>query len=634
MVDGLTDGFFREVRLPVSARIAKKWRVLQVDSRRIEALKGNGGQAVSELAEVILAMLANRGLREATDVRRFLDPKPSDLHPPGLLPGVETVVNRLMLACQNQEEIVLHGDYDTDGCTGTSILLLALRHMGAKVRFHIPNRTRDGYGLKPSDVEEHAKTGTRVIVTIDCGITAVAASQKARELGLSLLITDHHQPGPELPQAEGLVHPGLPGTSYPFGQLCGAGVAFKVAWALAMKACGGEKVDDAWRGILLQGLALAALGTVADHMPLLDENRALVRCGLKNVGGLGNPGLSALMEVAQIEGETRLRSEDIAFKLAPRLNAAGRMDCARMVVELFTTKQNGPARSIAQMLDKYNKSRQTVEREVLEAANLQVEELGLANRPVMVLWGKGWHPGVVGIVASRLVDAWHRPVFIAAVPPFSDAAGEADSQDVEDSSCVALGSARGSGGFPLPESLAAVSDLLKSHGGHRAAAGFKLDPENLPNFRDRLEKAGEAFFGATVPRPTLRLDAEIPLQGLGEGLIRDLNRLEPYGNTNRKPLFLASGLEIEGEPRIVGKDGRHLQVVLRQGPKKVRAVAFRMADRLEELKSGGGALSIAFRPEINTFMGRREIQIHIEDFQPQANPDVEFVSSEDYWKEE
>jgi single-stranded-DNA-specific exonuclease len=252
----------------------------------------------------------------------------------------------------------------------------------------------------------------------------------------------------------------------------------------------------------------------------------------------------------------------------------------------------------------------------------------------MVLWGKGWHPGVVGIVASRLVDAWHRPVFIAAVPPFPDATAEADSRDAGESACVALGSARGAGGFPLPESLAAVSDLLKSHGGHRAAAGFKLDPEKLPDFRDRLEKAGEAFFGATVPRPTLRLDAEIPLQGLGEGLIRDLNRLEPYGNTNRKPLFLASGLEIEGEPRIVGKDGRHLQLVLRQGPKKVRAVAFRMADRLEELKSGGGALSIAFRPEINAFMGRKEIQVHIEDFQPKANPDVDFVSSEDYWKEE
>ena len=406
--------------MPVSDRLAKKWRVLQVDPRRIEALKGGGGPVVGELADVTLAMLANRGLVEAAGVRRFLDPKPSDLHPPGLLPGVDSVVDRLLLAGKNQDEIVLHGDYDTDGCTGTSILLLALRHLGAKVRFHIPHRTRDGYGLKASDVEGHAKAGSKVILTIDCGITAVGAAQRARELGVSLLITDHHQPSPELPNAEGLVHPGLPGSSYPFGQLCGAGVAFKVAWALAMRVCGGEKVDDAWRAILLQGLALAALGTVADHMPLLDENRAIVRCGLKNVASLGNPGLLALMEVAQLEPDGRLRSEDIAFKLAPRLNAAGRMDCARMVVELFTTRQSGPARSIAQMLDKYNRSRQVVERQVLESAMSQVEEQGLASRPVMVLWGKGWHPGVVGIVASRLVDAWHRPVFIAAVPPFSD----------------------------------------------------------------------------------------------------------------------------------------------------------------------------------------------------------------------
>jgi len=573
-------------------------------------------------------------------VRRFLDPKTSDLHAPSLLPGVDAIIDRLVLACQNQEEIVIHGDYDTDGCTGTSILLLALRHMGAKVRFHIPHRTRDGYGLKPSDVEEHAKAGSRVIVTIDCGITAVGAALKARDLGISLLITDHHQPGPELPDAEGLVHPGLPGSTYPFGQLCGAGVAFKVAWALAMRVCGGEKVDDPWRGILLQGLALAALGTVADHMPLLDENRAIVRCGLKNVASLGNPGLLALMEVSQLEPDGRLRSEDIAFKLAPRLNAAGRMDCARMVVELFTTRQSGPARSIAQMLDKYNRSRQVVERQVLDAAMAQVEQEGLASRPVMVLWGKGWHPGVVGIVASRLVDAWHRPVFIVAVPPFGDTPGGEPLADLgvvdtkEAGEGLALGSARGAGGFPLPESLAGVADLLRSHGGHRAAAGFKLDPVHLPALRERLEQAGRTFFGETVPRPTMRLDAEIPLQGLGEGLVRDLGKLEPYGNTNRKPLFLASGLEIEGEPRVIGKDMRHLQLVLRQGGKKVRAVAFRMADRLEELKSGGGALSIAFRPEINEFMGRREVQVHIEDFQPRANPEVEFVSSEDYWKEE
>ena len=365
-------------------------------------------------------------------------------------------------------------------------------------------------------------------------------------------------------------------------------------------------------------------------MPLLDENRAIICCGLKNVHKLSNPGLLALMEVAQMDPLGGLKSEDIAFKLAPRLNAAGRMDCARMVVELFTTKQNGPARSIAQMLDKYNKSRQLVEREVLDAANQLVQEEGLATRPVMVLWGKGWHPGVVGIVASRLVDAWHRPVFIAAVPPFPDS-GEADSAETEG---WALGSARGAGGFPLPEALAQAKDLLVSHGGHKAAAGFKLLPENLPALRDRLEKAGTDFFGDNSPRPDIRLDAEIAIQGLSEGLVRDLGRLEPYGNTNRKPLFLASGLKIEGEPRIVGKDARHLQVVLRQGPTKVRAIAFRMADRLEELQSGGGALSIAFRPNINKFGGRSEVQVQIEDFQPRSNPDVEFVPAEKYWKDE
>ena len=613
-----------------STRVPKKWRVLQVDARRLEALRGIGRGTATDLPEVVLTMLANRGLKEAIEVRRFIDPKPSDMHSPSLLPGVEQVIDRLLLARDRQEEIVIHGDYDTDGCTGTSILLLALRQLEAKVRFHIPHRTRDGYGLKPSDIVDHAAAGSKVILTIDCGITAVSAAHKAKELGVSLLITDHHQPGPELPPAEALVHPGLPGTTYPFAQLCGAGVAFKVAWALAMRICGGEKVDDTWRSILLQGLALAALGTVADHMPLLDENRAIICCGLKNVHKLSNPGLLALMEVAQMDPLGGLKSEDIAFKLAPRLNAAGRMDCARMVVELFTTKQNGPARSIAQMLDKYNKSRQLVEREVLDAANQLVQEEGLATRPVMVLWGKGWHPGVVGIVASRLVDAWHRPVFIAAVPPFPDS-GEADSAETEG---WALGSARGAGGFPLPEALAQAKDLLVSHGGHKAAAGFKLLPENLPALRDRLEKAGTDFFGDNSPRPDIRLDAEIAIQGLSEGLVRDLGRLEPYGNTNRKPLFLASGLKIEGEPRIVGKDARHLQVVLRQGPTKVRAIAFRMADRLEELQSGGGALSIAFRPNINEFGGRSEVQVQIEDFQPRSNPDVEFVPAEKYWKDE
>ena len=607
--------------MTVTVRGMRKWRLLRSDSRQIELLRGQ-----SSLPEVVLIMLANRGLREASQIRPFLEPTPSDMHAPCLLWGMHAMVDRLVGAVAKQEEIVIHGDYDTDGCTGASILMLALKHMGARVRFHIPHRTLNGYGLNASDIDGHASAGSKVVITVDCGITAVAAAERALECGISLLITDHHQPGASLPKAEVLIHPGIPEGSYPFPRLCGAGVAFKVAWALAIRRCGGEKVDADWRKILLQGLALAAFGTVADHMPLLDENRAIVRCGLRKLSGLGNVGLTALMEVSQLDPEAGLRSEDIAFKLAPRLNAAGRMDCARMVVELFTTNQAGTARRIAQMLDQYNRSRQLAEREVLDQAMSQVHEQGLADRSVVVAWGNGWHPGVVGIVASRLVDMLHRPVFLAAVPPFKDMGVEGGE--------LVLGSARGCGGFPLPEALSDAADLLLSYGGHRAAAGFKLKPENLQALRERLEKNGRAFFGEGPPRPTLRLDVEIPLGGLSEGLIRDLERLEPYGNTNRKPLFLASGLELDGEPRAVGKDGRTLQFGLRQGAKRVRAVGFRMADRLDELKSGQGACSIAFRPVLNEFGGRREVQVQVEDFQPVSDPQVEMVAAEDYWSED
>ncbi|HEY8506373.1 MAG TPA: single-stranded-DNA-specific exonuclease RecJ, partial [Gemmataceae bacterium] len=553
------------------------------------------------VSPVTAQLLLNRGVRDAAEARRFLDAPLAGLHPPALLPGVPDAADRLVRAARDGRRVCVYGDYDVDGTTGTAILLRLLRDLGADATYYLPNRLEEGYGLNRDALRQLKEAGVSLVVTVDCGIASVAEAEEARRLGLELIVTDHHEPKDRLPPADVLVHPRLAGGDYPFGGISGAAVAFKLAWAVAQQVSGGERVRPELREALMDALALATLGVVADVVPLADENRILVRHGLRRMRERPLLGVRLLMESARLNGAGP-RAEDVSFRLAPRLNAAGRLGCARMVVELLTTRDPAEAEQFVAYLEQQNRTRQALERRITEQVRELVEAQDLAEQPALVLAGTDWHPGVIGIVAGRLVDLYARPVLLIAA---------------RESEPVAPGSGRSVPGFPLHAALAACEEDLLGHGGHAAAAGFKIDPRKVESFRRRFCDYAARHFPAGAPGPPrLMLDAEVPLSAVTFGLLRDLDRLEPYGAGNPRPRFLAGGLQVVGEPRRVGLDEKHLIFKVRQGETALRAVAFGMGERAEELMSAGGHCCLAFTPRLNEWNGSRTVELEVADFQP------------------
>jgi single-stranded-DNA-specific exonuclease len=587
--------------------VAKTWRLLPHDPGAVQGLA-----AALRVPPVVAQLLLNRGVRTPEDALRFLDSPLKGLHAPELLPGVPLAVERILDAVKAGRKICVYGDYDVDGVSGTSILLQGLRLLGAQVDLYVPHRLEEGYGLHRDALRQIQASGASLVITVDCGIASVHQAQEAKRLGLELIVTDHHEMKEELPDASVLVHPRLPGGSYPFGGLSGSAVAFKLAWALAQRECGGEKVTPRFREFLLDAVALAALGVVADVVPLLDENRILVRYGLKRLSEMPGPGVRALCAAAGIEPGAELRASDIGYRLAPRLNAAGRLGCARLVVDLLTTTRPEHAADLARHLEEQNAHRQTLERRIVSEAKERIEQEGLAEAPALVLHSPDWHPGIIGIVAGRLADQFARPSLMIALQK----SRAATATDARAHPGVGLGSARSVPGFPVHEALKACGDLLLSHGGHPSAAGFRVLPENIPAFRERFCAYAAEHFRAAPPTPTLILDAEVPFPVLTIGLVRDLDRLEPYGAENRRPLFLAANVQLSGEPRKVGQGERHLSFRVKQHGVTLKAIAFGMADRLGELLSGGGACSLVFTPKLNAWQGRTSIDLEITDFQP------------------
>jgi single-stranded-DNA-specific exonuclease len=585
----------------VSTVVSKTWRLLPHDQGAVERLASG-----LRVAPVVAQLLLNRGVAAADQARRFLDAPLSGLHPPELLPGVAEAAERILAAVQAGRQVCVYGDYDVDGVTGSSILLTGLRLLGAQPMLYVPHRLEEGYGLHCEALQQLAADGVSLVVTVDCGIASLAEAALAKRLGLELIVTDHHEMKATLPEAAVLVHPRLPGTSYPFGWLSGAAVAFKLAWAIAQKACGSSKVPPRWRDYLLESVGLACLGVVADVVPLHDENRILVRHGLQQLRKTTLPGLKALCAAAGLERGV-LRASDVAFKIGPRLNAAGRLGCARLVVDLLTTTSDEQALQLARYLEEQNGKRQLLERHMVAEARELLESEGRHRDPALVLARTGWHGGVIGIVAGRLADLYGRPALMIALP---DGAG--------DHAGAGVGSGRSVPGFPLHEALAACGELLLGHGGHQAAAGFRVRPENIEAFRERFCTVAAGHFPGGPPAPTLVLDAEVPLGALTFGLLDDLDRLEPYGAENRRPVFLAGGLEVVGEPRKVGNGERHLSFRVRQQGVTLKAIAFAMADRAAELMSAGRACCVAFTPKLNEWQGWRSIDLEVADFQAGA----------------
>lgn len=578
----------------------KLWSLVPSDDAATRRLA-----AELEVSPIVAQLLLNRGITDAVSAKRFLNPVLSALHPPQSLPGASLAADLIVEKLRAGQRIRIFGDYDADGVTGTAILIRLLEFLGAKVDFQIPHRMDDGYGLNTDAIRKAKEDGIGLLVTVDCGITAIEEAELAQQLGLPLVITDHHEFRDQLPCANALVHPRLPG-GYAFEGLSGSGVAFKLAWVIAQRASANERVTPELREHLMDSVGLAALGLVADVVPLRDENRIFVKHGLHRIAHRPILGVKALIETCKLT-DSQIRSEDIGFKLAPRLNAAGRLGCALLVVELLTTKSPIKAREIAECLDGFNAQRQTLERRMTAHAREILSAQPETPRTAIVLGNEDWHQGVVGIVAGRLTEQWGVPTVLVALKPNDE---------------PSTGSGRSIAGVPLHEILNDCRSVLEGHGGHAAAAGVKVRPSRLDEFRQRLTESIERRFPNGLPQPRYRLDGEVPLSSLTLALLRELDRLEPYGAENAKPRFLASGLTVEGQPKRIGADGRHLSFRVRQGSSVVRAVGFGMGERLDELMSAGGDCSVAFVPRVNEWQGRRTVEIEVLDFQPSRVPQL------------
>lgn len=575
----------------------RRWRICPHDAGRVADLERRGG-----LPPVVAQLLVARGVYDAREAKVFLDARLADLRPPEELPGADEAAARLHQAIVAGRRIVVYGDYDADGMTGASILLLCLRLLGANVTCHIPSRLDEGYGLHSDSLRSLAEQGASLVVSVDCGIGSLEPAETAAELGLELIVTDHHELREQLPRAAAIVHPRLPGTSYPFGHLCGAGVALKVAWALCQRASDAKKVAAPMREFLLTAVGLAAIGTVADVVPLVDENRLLVRHGLKVLHEAPTLGLRELLRVAGLHEKSRLTSEDIAFGIAPRLNAAGRLGMAQLGVELLTTQSRDRAVSLAEYLHELNSSRDSLERSVYQQAVKQLKEQGDLERAALVVAGVGWHPGVIGLVAGKLADKHQAPTVVIAL----DKAGVKPG----------VGSARSACGLPLHEALAACGHRLLAHGGHAAAAGLTIEESQIEAFREEFIEHVAGEIGEDDRIAEVRVDAEAPLTQLTVPIVQQIELLAPFGQGNPRPVLCAMGVELARPPKKMGGGERHLSLQLKQHSRSLRAVAFGQADWAEALEAVGGPIDIAYQPVINEYRGMRGVELHLVDWRP------------------
>lgn len=561
----------------MTAQARPVWRIAPSDRPAALALARAAG-----VPPIIAQLMLLRGVRTPDDAAHFLNPSLSRLSDPFLMTGMREAVDRITRARDAGEPVMVFGDYDVDGVSATAIMSRGLRRFGVeRVSQGMPDRVRDGFGLMPEQVEEAHARGVGLLVTVDNGTSAFAAADRARELGVDLIITDHHSIEDRLPGAVAVINPRLEPEGHPAGALCGAGVAFKVATAL-----NGTPND----------LDIAALGTVADIVPLSGENRLIVALGLKHMKRHARTGLAQLAGVAGFSLDA-VTSERIGFQLGPRLNAAGRLDDARVALDLLMAECPDEAKALARMLDAANTERRAIEQEIFNEAAEELDAFFSADQRSIVVAREGWHQGVIGIVAARLLARYHRPVVVLSV-----ANGEAK------------GSARGTRDFDLMEALTACREHFTKYGGHRAAAGMTMPADRLSAFREDFERAARAQTGDGEARPRLDIDTRVAFGEIDAALLEHLARLEPFGQGNPAPVFAAMGVEVVPQSVRVLKE-QHLKMTLRQGGASFTAVWFRMAERFltEPLPS---LVDAAFTPQPGTFAADTPIRLVLRDLRP------------------
>ncbi len=577
------------------------------------------------VAGSLARLLVLRGITGAAAATHFLAPSLSHLHSPYLMSGVKPAVERISAAIENKDAVLIYGDYDVDGTTAIVILKTAIEMCGGSADFHVPHRIRDGYDLRDDVIERAATAGVRLIISVDMGIRALEPARTARRLGVDLIVTDHHLPGPQgLPDALAVLNPNQPGCAYPCKALCGAGVAFKLAQAL-IERC--RRPAEHAR-LLMSFMKMVAIATIADAVPLTGENRVFARLGIEGLRAPVNAGLKALMEVSQLSGRP-LSAGDVAFRIAPRINAAGRMDVAREVIELFSVKDASRARDIANRLDRLNSDRQEEERRILQSIdNRFADDPHLGEAFCLVIDGDGWHRGVIGITATRIVERYRRPALVI-------------SRDGEE----AHGSGRSIRGFHLLDALESCSGLFTRYGGHAHAVGFSLPAANIRHLRAHLDTWARARLTLADFEPALEVDAELPLDQVTPELFTALRLMGPFGVGNPEPVFAASGVRLTAPPRVM-KD-KHSKLRLaparaeiamattpachpdsaafrRQDAKQVRnwrnavtfdALAWHMAERFQQAGLvPGDQLDVAFTIDNNDHPEYGGLELSLRDF--------------------
>jgi single-stranded-DNA-specific exonuclease len=586
-----------------------KWVPKQSDESKIHLLApslDSYPQKSAGLSVTLARLLVLRGITDPESAERFLKPSLAHLHSPYLMTGMKTAADRIEAALERKEGILIYGDYDVDGTTAIVILKTVIELCGGGADFHVPHRIKEGYDLRGDVIERAAAAGIRLIISVDAGIRAFAAAETARRCGVDLILTDHHLPGPDgVPHALAVLNPNQQGCEYPCKALCGAGVAFKLAQALMER-----RLKDRNQEALLTSFAkVAAIATIADAVPMIGENRVFAKIGLAALGRAVNPGLKALLEIAQLSGRP-LNSGEVAFRIAPRINAAGRMDIAADVIELFSTKEPERAHEIAAKLDKLNSERQDEERRILEAIETRLEENPVLREAFcMVIDGDGWHRGVIGITATRVVERYCRPTLVVSI----------DGEE-------AHGSGRSIPAFHLLNALESCSDLFTRFGGHAHAVGFSMPSARVPDLRSRMnEYAGSRLTPADF-EPILEIDAELSLEEVSPELFQVLRSIEPFGVGNPEPVFSARNVRMNAPPFILKE--KHVKLKLspngNSGERTAGnwrkfvtfdALGWRMAERIQQARLlPGDTLDIAFALDYSDHPEFGGLQLSLRDF--------------------
>lgn len=554
--------------------------------------------SASGLGTLLTGALISRGLCTEEEIDAHLNGSLTGLHDPALLPDLTRAAERVVDAIKKGERILVHGDYDVDGVTGTSLLMRLFNLLGADAVWHIPNRFTDGYSFGEHSIRRTEDTGSKVVISVDNGTSALETITKLTEMGVDVIVTDHHEPpqGP-LPPAYAIVNPKLVDAEYPFRELCGGAVAFKLAWGICQAYEGTDRVSERLKTFLVEAMAYVAVATVCDVVPLEDENRILTRFGLRALANSSHEGLRAMLDVCGLTG-MKLVAEDVGFKIGPRINASGRLGTAKTAVELLLSDTVSEARLFARKLDDMNEERKRIERGVLEEALKAAEPYTDRERyPVLVVAGQGWHQGVVGIVAARLGERYSRPTIIIGL----------DGDE-------GRGSARSVEGFSVLEAMHGGKDHMLRYGGHAAAAGCEIAADSIDALRESVcDRAREMLAGGDFPAAEIMIDAEIAFADMNETLMREIDKLEPFGQGNEPLVLMSRDARVGEAPRQLGADRSHLALNLRSGNTALKAMAFGEGNRASEVPLGT-VVEIVYRPRWNTFRGRTNLELLLLDF--------------------